>query len=46
MIHGEVIQKAEIDENARAEMLNVSDFVRISEEIVNIQKNIENLKGI
>jgi 16S rRNA (adenine1518-N6/adenine1519-N6)-dimethyltransferase len=42
----EIIQKAEIDENARAEILNVSDFMQISEEIVNIQKNIENLKGI
>jgi 16S rRNA (adenine1518-N6/adenine1519-N6)-dimethyltransferase len=37
-----VMQKAKIDENARAEMLNVNDFIRISEEIVNIQKNIEN----
>ncbi|MBT3319807.1 MAG: 16S rRNA (adenine(1518)-N(6)/adenine(1519)-N(6))-dimethyltransferase RsmA [Clostridia bacterium] len=37
-----IIQKAQIDENARAETLNVNDFARISEEIVNIQKNIEN----
>ncbi len=37
-----VIERAEIDENARAEMLGVNDFVRISEELMNIQKNIEN----
>lgn len=36
----DVIQRAQIDENARAEILSVSDFTRISEEIVNIQKNI------
>ena len=35
-----VIERAEIDENARAEILGVNDFVRISEEIVNIQENL------
>ena len=36
----DVMKKAGIDENARAEMLNVNDFIHIYEEIENIQKNL------
>lgn len=35
-----VLGRAKVDENARAEMLNVNDFERICEEIKNIKKNL------
>lgn len=41
----EVLNKAGIDKNARAEMLNVKDFERIYEKIENIQKNLEINRG-
>ncbi len=41
-----VMEAAKIDENARAEMLGVSDFLRISGEIEKILKNIENKEGL
>ena len=40
-----VLKKANIDENARAEMLSVKDFKDISREIAKFQKNIEKPEG-